>query len=270
MNIQKELSTKARIIEKSLFKFLPRSNDRLSQAIRYSVFSGGKRVRPFLVLEAARVVGGSTQKALPLACALEMIHTYSLIHDDLPAMDDDDLRRGKKTCHRRFDEATAILAGDALLTRAFEVLARPGVPSERARKVAGIVADAVGPRGMVLGQALDLEFQNTTRNLGVMKRVNRLKTGCLLAACLEAGAVWGGGGPSQARRLKRAGESIGFLFQVVDDIIDGEGYARILGREAAYRKAAEARDRAKKELEGFGRKARVLGAFTDFLYSRTR
>ena len=271
MQITRLLKKRAVLAEKALRRCLPKDTDRLSRAMRYGVFSGGKRVRPFLVLEAARFAGGAAAQALPLACAIEMIHAYSLIHDDLPAMDDDDWRRGKKTCHRRFDEATAILAGDALLTLAFEVLAEArGVPPAVAARAIGIVARAAGAFGMVGGQALDLEHQKTTRSLARMNRINALKTGCLIASCLEGGAVWAGAKGREQDALREYGRTIGFLFQVVDDIIDNDGYARLLGKKAAYRKAALLRDEAQKRLAPFGRRGEVLSAFANYLYSRTR
>jgi len=243
----------------------------LESAMRYGSMSGGKRVRPFLVLETAELCGLSAKRALAPACAVEMIHTYSLIHDDLPAMDDDDLRRGKPTCHKKFDEATAILAGDALLTLAFQTLASGSAPNpSAAAEAVRVLAGAAGASGMVGGQALDMKLQKKTSSLATMKKVNGLKTGRLIQASLELGAVWAGAAPAQRRALVAYGESIGFLFQVVDDIIDGDGYARLLSVKAAYRKAEELRDRAKKQLSRFGKKSAILADFADFLYLRTK
>lgn len=267
------LESHARTVEKALKHILASHTEppRLAEAMRYAVFTGGKRVRPFLVLEATRFCGAPVSKGLPLACALEMIHTYSLVHDDLPAMDDDDWRRGKKTCHRRYDEATAILVGDALLTLAFEVLAasRAARPEAVGQTIRAL-ARAAGPYGMVGGQALDMRHQKTTQNLALMNRINGLKTGCLIAVSLEGAALWAGAPARAARALVSYGQTIGFLFQVVDDIMDGDGYARILGKKGAYRKAALLRDEAQKGLAPFGRRGEVLSAFADYLYSRTR
>jgi geranylgeranyl pyrophosphate synthase len=239
--------------------------------MRYSVLGEGKRVRPFLVLEAAAVCGAPARLALPLACAVEMIHAYSLVHDDLPAMDDDDVRRGKATCHRRFDEATAILAGDALLSQAFEVIAEArGVGADRIRSATRVLSRAIGPRGMVGGQALDLEHREGRPDLGTLRRTNRLKTGALIRACLEAGAIWAGASARDVATLRRYGESIGSLFQVVDDIIDGDGYVRLMGPREAYRRAAELRDRAKRLAARFGARGRALADFADFLYQRKK
>lgn len=271
MDVVKLLEKKARAVEKSLDRILPARDGfgRLGEAMRYSVFSGGKRVRPFLVLEAARLCGAAERRAMPLACAVEMIHTYSLVHDDLPEMDDDDLRRGKKTCHRQFDVPTAILAGDALLSQAFGVISGvSGLAGERVKKVITLLSEAIGPRGMVGGQALDMKHQGRKTDEPTLNRINKHKTGALITVCLEAGAVWGGGNARQVRALAGYGESIGFLFQLVDDIIDGDGYARLADKEKLYKKAAEFRDRAKKQVAPFGSPGRVLSDFADFLYER--
>ena len=267
------LAKRGAAVEREMERYLPRtgSGGGLFRAMRYSVFAGGKRVRPFLVLEAARMCGGNDRRAMPLACAVEMIHTYSLIHDDLPAMDDDAMRRGKPSCHKKFGEAAAILAGDALLTLAFEVMADAGgTPPERRTRAVGLVSQAVGPRGMVEGQALDLAQKNADVSLPLLERINRRKTGCLIAVCLEAGSVWGGGSAAEAADLRRYGEAIGFLFQVVDDIIDREGYARVLGGEGAYEKASALKEEAKRYLGRFGKRADMLRDFADYLYDRSQ
>jgi len=274
MNIKQLLGQRACQVDKALDRLLPAKKApaaRLAEAIRYSVFSGGKRVRPFLVLEAARMCGMPAARALPLACAAEMVHAYSLVHDDLPAMDDDDVRRGRPTCHRRFDEATAVLVGDALLTLAFEVLAGARqCPDRRLRQVIGILSGAAGFSGMVGGQAADMAFQKKSGSAAALRQVNRLKTGALITACVYGGAVWAGADARKARRARSYGEEVGFLFQLVDDIIDGDGFAALIGREKTYRMAAGARDRAKRGLVVFGKRAAVLSAFADFLFERKR
>ena len=211
---------------------------RLAEAIRYSLEAGGKRVRPLLCLLAAESVGASAEAALPGALALECIHTYSLVHDDLPAMDNDDLRRGKATCHIAFDEAHAILAGDGLLTEAFRILAVEGAtePGRRIEAIA-LLAEAAGWRGMVGGQALDLEGESLTRSgkaygLEQLHTIHRLKTGALLRASVELGAVLGGADPAQRRALKAYGEALGLAFQIQDDILDATSTAEALGKRA--------------------------------------
>jgi geranylgeranyl diphosphate synthase type II len=205
--------------------------NRLDEAMRYSLMAGGKRIRPALCLAASEAVGGHTLAALPVACALEMIHTYSLIHDDLPAMDDDDMRRGRPTCHVAFDEATAILAGDALLTLAFEIIASmnscpPGVAAAVLREVAA----AAGRRGMVAGQMLDMQSEGRRLSLGELEELHGLKTGAMMEAALVCGAMVGGGSPLQTTALRSYGKAVGLAFQVVDDILNVEGDPAVLGK----------------------------------------
>ena len=199
--------------------------------MRYSVFAGGKRLRPALALLAAEACGADPSVALPGACALELVHTYSLVHDDLPAMDDDDLRRGRPTLHRAFDEATAILAGDALLTLAFEIVAREIRPAEAAASCVRILAAASGPAGMVGGQMADLEAE--TRNdatVTALEAIHRRKTGALLRASLAIGAVAAGAPEPIARALDDYGRAAGLAFQVVDDLLDVQGDEAKLGK----------------------------------------
>ena len=206
---------------------------RLVEAMRYSLMAGGKRLRPNLCLAAAEAVGGNSHDALTAACAVEMIHTYSLIHDDLPAMDDDELRRGKPTCHIAFDEATAILAGDALLTMAFETFTSlPGCPPERCLEIAHIVAVAAGSRGMVQGQMLDMLSQGTALTLEALEHLHSLKTGALIEASLAVGALVGDGNPEQIETLRIYGRRVGLAFQVVDDILNVEGDPAVMGKAA--------------------------------------
>jgi geranylgeranyl diphosphate synthase type II len=205
--------------------------------MRYALLAGGKRLRPLLCLAAAETVGGRAQDVMPAACALEMIHTYSLIHDDLPAMDDDELRRGQPTCHVAFDEATAILAGDALLTLAFQILSTaamdPPPPVEAWLNVIHAVSTAAGQYGMVLGQSLDIAAEGGRRmTLDQLQRMHALKTGALIETSLECGAVLGAADREQIARLKRYGSKIGLAFQVVDDILNVEGDPAIMGKAA--------------------------------------
>lgn len=218
-------------IHRALNLLLPETDDRLLAAMRYSLMAGGKRLRPNLCLAAAEAVGGDPEDALTAACALEMIHTYSLIHDDLPAMDDDELRRGKPTCHIAFDEATAILAGDALLTMAFEILASmPGCLPERCMEVTRIIAVAAGCHGMVQGQMLDMLSQGAALSLEQLEHLHSLKTGAMIEASLAAGALLAGGNPAQIEAVRAFGRRVGLAFQVVDDILNIEGDPSIMGK----------------------------------------
>ena len=206
---------------------------RLGEAARYSLEAGGKRVRPVLCMLACEAVGGTPAQALPGALAMEYVHTYSLIHDDLPAMDDDDLRRGRPTNHKVFGEGHAILAGDALLTEAFSVLATADLdPAKRALALA-LLAEGAGWRGMAGGQALDLEGETlATYDLEHLRLIHRLKTGALLRASLEIGAVLGGSTPSEQAALRAFGEAIGLAFQIQDDILDATATDADLGKRA--------------------------------------
>jgi len=206
---------------------------RLAEAARYSLEAGGKRVRPVLCMLASEAVGGTAEQALPGALALEYIHTYSLIHDDLPAMDDDDLRRGRPTSHKVFGEGHAILAGDALLTEAFGVLAAADLDPIRRAEALVLLAEGAGWRGMAGGQALDLEGERLdSYDLEHLQRIHRLKTGALLRASLEIGAVLGGASPADRLALRAYGEAIGLAFQIQDDILDATASDADLGKRA--------------------------------------
>ncbi len=263
----------------------------LVPAMRYSLEAGGKRLRPILCIAASEAVGGSESKVMPAACALELIHTYSLIHDDLPAMDDDDLRRGKPTCHRAFDEATAILAGDALLTAAFEILAGAGCQNkENALKwleAAYVIAQAAGHSGMVQGQMMDLSFQGQEIALEELETLHRLKTGGLIEASVRTGALLGGGTNEEIVALGNYGRYIGLAFQVADDILNVEGEQKILGKpvgsdvahqkatgpslmglERAKARAVELIDSAVEELSICGGRAEALSALAHYIVER--
>jgi geranylgeranyl diphosphate synthase type II len=192
----------------------------LREAIGYSLLAPGKRLRPMLVLFAAEACGGSIEAAMPAACAVEMIHAYSLVHDDLPAMDDDDLRRGQPTCHKRYGEATAILAGDALLTMAFEVLARQIRPPEVAAACCAALAGAAGPCGMVGGQADDMASSGTEGGMDELLSIHNRKTGALIRVSLELGALVAGADATQAAALQEYGRRLGLAFQITDDLLD--------------------------------------------------
>jgi geranylgeranyl diphosphate synthase type II len=240
------LENARRLVERRLDVALPPEDAwpaTIHRAVRYSLFAGGKRLRPLLVLAAADAVGAPPDEVMPYACAVEMIHTYSLIHDDLPAMDDDDLRRGRPTSHKVFGEAVAILAGDALLTRAFHLLCQ--VPAEasadlvrRRLRAAALLGEACGTSGLIGGQVLDLESEGRDVDAATLERLHRAKTGALLGACVMGAAVLGGGEGEDARLLERYARAVGLAFQVVDDVLDAtEGDAQ-LGKTAGKDDAA--------------------------------
>lgn len=260
------------------------------RAMRYSLFPGGKRLRPILALQACRALGGRVRDVLPCAAALEMIHTYSLIHDDLPALDDDDLRRGRATSHRVFGEAMAILAGDALLTHAFEVAAsRPRGARLAARRIEAVrvLATAAGVSGMIGGQVMDLEATGRHYGRARLLRIHRGKTGALISAAVQIGGLLAGGSRRQIAALRRYGDGIGLAFQIVDDILDREGTTARLGKAAgkdararkatfpgllglpASRRAAEAAvRRAIAALTPLGGRARPLARLARFIVER--
>jgi len=231
-------------VDAALDRLLPRADIwpvRLHEAMRYAVFGGGKRLRPILARLACRAAGGNAEQITEAAAALELIHTYSLIHDDLPALDDDSLRRGRATVHVAFDEALAILAGDALLTEAFAVLARfPAGDTFASRRIeaCSIVAVAAGSRGMVGGQVEDLEATGTAVDPARLERIHRAKTGALLAASVELGAVLAGASPARREALAAFGRDLGLAFQISDDILDVTGTAATLGKSPGKDAAA--------------------------------
>ena len=233
-DLKQYLEDRRLIVEEALELALPQQDgpeNRVVEAMRYSLFAGGKRLRPILCLAASDAVGGDLQAAMPAGCALEMIHTYSLIHDDLPAMDDDDMRRGKPTNHKVFGEAIAILAGDGLLTEAFVLLSdyRSLLP-ERAVQVIGVIAEAASYRGMVGGQVVDMLSQNKPADLETVQQMHSRKTAALIGAATESGALTGKGSEAQVAALARYGRAIGLAFQIADDILDIEGDTELLGK----------------------------------------
>ena len=235
------MKTEIQEIEKALQSYLPQllpqENDlrkTLFESMEYSLMAGGKRIRPQLVLEFCSLCGGSREQAMPFACALEMIHSYSLIHDDLPCMDDDDLRRGKPTNHKVYGEAAALLAGDALLTLAFETMLSPesiaAAGAERAARAAGELARAAGAHGMVGGQIIDLESEGKQVPLEVLEKMDEGKTGALILAACRMGCILGGASPAQMQAAEIYARSIGLAFQIQDDLLDVTGDAALLGK----------------------------------------
>ncbi|MBI2524666.1 MAG: polyprenyl synthetase family protein [Candidatus Rokubacteria bacterium] len=241
------MKERARAVDEALERFLPPESappETLHRAMRYSVFAGGKRLRPVLVIAGAEAVGGGMDDVMPTACAMELIHTYSLVHDDLPAMDDDDVRRGRPTSHKVFGEAMAILAGDALLTRAFRLVAenvRPGMDGRVLRDVLAEIADAAGSDGMVGGQVADLEAEGRLVTPEALDGIHLRKTAALIRASIRAGAALCGATAAQMQALATAGTSLGLAFQIVDDLLDVTGTTTELGKTAgkdqAQRKA---------------------------------
>jgi farnesyl diphosphate synthase len=236
----------AKAVASALERILPKSDfpeSKLFEAMRYGALGGGKRLRPFLVMNSARIFGVADDCALRAAAAVECIHCYSLIHDDLPAMDNSDLRRGQPTVHKKFDEATAILAGDGLLTLAFEILADPRThedPQVRCRLVAAL-AKASGSNGMVAGQMLDLIAETTNLDIGAITRLQRMKTGELIAFSAEAGAILGKASMQHHNSLRAYAHDLGLAFQIIDDLLDAEGTeeetGKSVGRDAKAGKA---------------------------------
>jgi len=202
----------------------------LFQAMRYSLLAGGKRIRPVIVMKFAEAAGGSIEKALPFACAVEMLHTYSLIHDDMPCMDNDDLRRGKPTNHKVFGEGTATLAGDALQTAAFDILLNADADAETVVKAARVLADAAGERGMCGGQMLDLDGENEILSIYDVENIHKLKTAAMIKASAKIGVIVGGGTEKQIRAAEEYAEAIGLAFQIKDDILDRTSTPEMLGK----------------------------------------
>jgi farnesyl diphosphate synthase len=233
--IKTALSETARNVDETLDALLPLHEDlgsRLMEAVRYASLSGGKRIRPFLAVSGAKLFGADETSALRVAAAIEMVHCYSLIHDDLPAMDNDDMRRGLPACHIKFDEATAILAGDALLTRAFGVLAEPATHHD-ARVRSDLVAElsqAAGPEGMVGGQMLDLVAQHQDLEMPEITRLQMMKTGALIAFSCESGAILGKAADTGRQAMRAYAHDLGLAFQIVDDLLDAEGDAEEVGK----------------------------------------
>lgn len=282
---------KCEIIDQALATFIPDQNvysPIIFEAMRYSLFAGGKRLRPIMLMAAADAVGGIGIRYLNVACGLEMIHTYSLIHDDLPAMDDDDYRRGKLTSHKVFGEGMAILAGDALLTAAFTtMLSQPDVEPAVLVKVLGEISTAAGADGMIGGQVIDLSSEGKTIDLETVKLMHQGKTGALFEAALRAGAQLAGAGQWQVAALTEYAQQFGLAFQITDDILDVTGsqekigkpigsdirnhkatYVTLYSLEEAKRMAAQAVNNALGALSQFGTEANVLREMVRSLLTR--
>ena len=294
MNFREYLGERQRQVEAELDRLTPQESvppETIHRAMRYSLLAGGKRIRPILCLEAAATVSEEVPGVWEAACALEMVHTYSLIHDDLPALDNDDFRRGRLTCHKQFGEAMAILAGDALLTLAFQALAQIGgsLGERKARLVEELATAAGTVGGMIGGQVTDLEGEGQPPTPELLERIHRAKTGALLAASVRMGALCAGAGDGQLEALTRYGRHIGLAFQIVDDILDVEQPSEALGKtagkdaaqhkitfpavyglEESHRMAEREREQSHRALEPFGARAQRLRELADLIVYRTK
>lgn len=294
LSLEEYLQQQRLRVEATLDQILPapeRYPPILMEAMRYSVFAGGKRLRPILMLAAAEAVGGDSTPVLPAAAALELIHTYSMIHDDLPAMDDDDYRRGKLTNHKVYGEAMAILAGDALLTHAFEIMSTAPLtadfPASLLLQASYRLSYAAGSFGMIGGQVMDIQSEGKQVGIEVLEYIHRHKTAALIAAAVVMGALLGGGSAAQVQAMERYGHAIGWAFQIADDILDVEGdpsilgkdvgqdaqhgkitYPALLGMEASRQRALALMQEGLQALESFGPQAEPLRQIAAYTISR--
>ena len=293
MDVKERLADYAEMTEEALFKYLPEVDclqKNVIEAARYSLSAGGKRIRPALVMEFCRVCGDDPETALPVACAIEMMHTFSLIHDDLPCMDDDDMRRGKPSCHKAFGEATAVLAGDALAMLPYQIIAEAGLKKtlsqDASLKIIKLLGELSGVWGMIGGQTVDLENENKRPDVPVILEMYRMKTGALLEFCCRAGCIAAGAGADLQLAAGSYGQRMGLAFQIVDDILDvtadekllgkpvgsdaAEGkytYVSAVGIEKARERASEITKQAKEYLAEFGDNG-FLSELTDMLLER--
>lgn len=294
MDLKAYLNQHRQNIDQALERLLPAKTQypaQLHEAMHYSVFAGGKRIRPILMIAACQAVGGTTEDVIPAACAMEMIHTYSLIHDDLPAMDDDDFRRGKPTNHKVFGEATAILAGDALLTEAFVIMSSQQnvkIPTETQRRVIQIIARSAGAAGMVGGQIVDMEAEGSTPDLPTVDYIHAHKTGALILASIQTGALLGGADEETFAALTTFGSAAGLAFQIADDILDIVGdqqqlgkdigsdqergkatYPAVLGLEESKQRAAKLHQQALEIVAPLGENAEPLRQISEYIINRS-
>jgi len=292
--LKETLEQGQKVTDAALERLLPAATQHptsIHQAMRHSVFAGGKRLRPILCLEAGRMIAGSLPTGIEeLGAALEMLHTYSLIHDDLPALDNDDLRRGRPTCHKAFGEATAILAGDALQTQAYEVLAKLGCPTEARVRIIEEIARGTGTvDGMIGGQVVDLEAEHTKPDLKMLEYIHRAKTAALITASVVSGGLYAGASPETVAKLRSFGQNVGLAFQIVDDVLDvtqtseqlgktaGKDmaaekvtYPALFGIEESLKRAHALADHACAALDGFRERADTLKSLARFLIERKK
>ena len=258
------------LIEKTLEKILPPKSKFppvIHEAMHYSVFPGGKRFRPVLTLAACEAAGGKPENAVIPAASLELIHCYSLVHDDLPALDNDSERRGKPTCHKKFGEAMAILAGDGLLTLAFHILPQAGSP-EKVGRMLDEISTAAGTYGMIGGQVADLTLDQDQLNLPKLDFLSSHKTGKLIKASAVCGALAAGASKEAVTKILKYGECLGLTFQMVDDMMDGDGYCRVMKPAEIRQKIRELIAVGKRDIKFFGKKAEKLQMLADFLLER--
>ncbi len=290
--------SRSKLVDQALNQYLDTTKsdpEIIHESMRYSIFAGGKRLRPVLVLAAAECCGGKAENVLPTAAAMELIHTYSLVHDDLPAMDDDDLRRGRPTNHKVYGEAIAILAGDALLTKAFELISKNAkiraVPAKSVVDVVSLIAHGSGTFGMIGGQVVDIQmedgkWQKRNGHADILSYIHRHKTAALIRTSLQAGATLAGATPAQINHFGTYGEKIGLAFQIADDILDivadkkklgkkGSDqankkltYPALYGLDESQRKASALVEEAKEALKPFGKRAQVLKQLANYIIER--
>lgn len=291
MNFQQRLREDAALVNHKLTEYIPAGpclQQPLLDAMQYSLMGGGKRIRPVLTLEFCRACGGDPLAALPLACAVEMVHTYSLIHDDLPCMDNDDMRRGRPSCHKQFSEDIALLAGDALLSLAFETIAGSGLAADKTAEAVQVLARASGPLGMVGGQVIDLQSEGKRVDAETLNALHSGKTVAMIAAAAQLGCIAAGASAQQRKAASVYAEKIGLVFQVVDDILDVTSteeklgkpigsdrenekttYATLYGLEESQRIAAGLTEEAKRAVAGsFAKQGEFLKELADFLCQR--
>jgi len=278
MDVAAYLAERSALVDAALERALPPADAppaRLHAAMRHLLFPGGKRLRPALAFAGAEAVGAPAERALPVAAAVELVHTYSLVHDDLPCMDDDDERRGRPTVHVAYGEATAVLAGDALLAAAFEVLAAGPGPQDRLLAATRLVAEAAGSRALVGGQVDDLAFGPDPADAAAVESVHRRKSAALIAAAVEGGALLGGGDAAARAALRAFGVETGIAFQIADDLLDGDAdeacsLVRTLGVDGARARAESLLAAALGRLERFGERAEPLRELARFAVRRDR
>ena len=291
MDIKKYLKDRKTLIDEALDQYLPKEDEYpplIHQAMRYSLFAGGKRIRPILALASTETVGGKIDDVLPAACAIELIHTYSLIHDDLPSLDNDDLRRGKPTSHKKFSEAIAILSGDALLTYAFWLIAAKTKEKSLIPHIVKEIAASSGTLGMIGGQTVDILSSGKFVDSPTLEYIHTHKTGALIRACLRTGCILGGGSREELKKLSKFGKYIGLAFQITDDILDVTGKEEEMGKRSGADLAAnkitypaiyglsESREKAKNLIEKgislldeFGQRAAPLREIARFIGERS-
>lgn len=270
MDLKTYLKKKAKIVDRALDKYMPHADlspKLIHKAMRYSVFSGGKRIRPILTMEACSACGGRVADAIAPACAIELIHTYSLVHDDLPSIDNADYRRKRLTLHKRFDEAIAILAGDALLSMAFNLMTK-GKDLSTQHGVIMDVSKAIGTLGMIGGQVMDIVVKK--KNPSTLKYIHLHKTGALIAASVRVGAIIAGASKTKIKALSSFGRYLGLSFQIIDDILDREDYFKLFGESGSRIQAERLVKKAKDALRPFGKRADRLKDIADFVLARKK